>query len=135
MIEVKRGGRIINMSSASGKQGYARTAAYCASKFAIVGFTQVLALELAPHRITVNAVCPALVDTERVDCFADSQAPQNVSASEFRAEHVRQTSAATPLGRIAHPSDVANVAAFLASSESDFLTGLAITVAGGAVMS
>lgn len=135
MIEAKRGGRIINMSSASGKLGYARTAAYCASKFAVIGFTQVLALELAPHRITVNAICPALVDTERVDCFADSQAPQNVSASEFRAEHVRQTSANTPLGRIALPSDVANVAAFLASSESDFLTGLAITVAGGAVMS
>jgi NAD(P)-dependent dehydrogenase (short-subunit alcohol dehydrogenase family) len=134
MIEAKRGGRIINMSSASGKLGYARTAAYCASKFAIVGFTQVLALELAPHHITVNAVCPALVDTERVDCYADSQAPQNVSVSEFRAEHVRQTSVATPLGRIALPSDVANVAAFLASSESEFLTGLAITVAGGAVM-
>jgi NAD(P)-dependent dehydrogenase (short-subunit alcohol dehydrogenase family) len=135
MIEAKRGGKIINMSSASGKVGYARTAAYCASKFAIIGFTQVLALELAAHRITVNAICPALVDTERVDCYVDSQAPQNVSASEFRAQHVRQTSAATPLGRIAIPSDVANVAAFLASSESDFLTGLAISVSGGAVMS
>jgi meso-butanediol dehydrogenase / (S,S)-butanediol dehydrogenase / diacetyl reductase len=85
MIEAKRGGRIINMSSASGKVGYARTAAYCASKFAIVGFTQVLALELAPHRITANAICPALVDTERVDCYADSQAPQDLSVSEFRA--------------------------------------------------
>ena len=63
MIAAKRGGRIINMSSASGKMGYARTAAYCASKFAIVGFTQVLALELAPHGITANAICPALVDT------------------------------------------------------------------------
>jgi meso-butanediol dehydrogenase / (S,S)-butanediol dehydrogenase / diacetyl reductase len=135
MIEANRGGRIINMSSASGKVGYARTAAYCASKFAIVGFTQVLALELASHHITVNAICPALVDTERVDCYADSQAPQDVSASEFRAQHVRQTSAGTPLGRIAIPSDVANVAAFLAAPESDFLTGLALTVSGGAVMS
>jgi NAD(P)-dependent dehydrogenase (short-subunit alcohol dehydrogenase family) len=135
MIEAKRGGRIINMSSASGKVGYARTAAYCASKFAIVGFTQVLALELAPHRITANAICPALVDTERVDCYAEAVAPQSASASEFRAQHVRQTSAATPLGRIAHPSDVANVAVFLASPESEFLTGLAISVSGGAVMS
>jgi len=135
MIEAKRGGKIINMSSASGKLGYARTAAYCASKFAIVGLTQVLALELAPHRITVNAICPALVDTERVDCIADALAPPGVSASEFRAQHVRQSSAATPLGRIAIPADVANVAAFLAASESDFLTGLSISVAGGAVMS
>jgi meso-butanediol dehydrogenase/(S,S)-butanediol dehydrogenase/diacetyl reductase len=83
----------------------------------------------------VNAICPALVDTERVDCYAEAITPQSGSAPEFRAEHVRQTSAATPLGRIAHPSDVANVAAFLASSESDFLTGLAISVSGGAVMS
>jgi meso-butanediol dehydrogenase / (S,S)-butanediol dehydrogenase / diacetyl reductase len=135
MIEANRGGRIINMSSASGKVGYARTAAYCASKFAIVGFTQVLALELAQHRITVNAICPALVDTERVDCYADAVAPPSVSASEFRAQHVRQTSTNTPLGRIALPPDVANVAAFLASSESDFLTGLAVSVSGGAVMS
>jgi NAD(P)-dependent dehydrogenase (short-subunit alcohol dehydrogenase family) len=135
MIEANRGGRIINMSSTSGKVGSARFAAYCASKFAVIGFTQALAQELAPHRITVNAICPALVDTERVDCIAEALAPASVSASEFRAQHVRQSSAATPLGRIAHSSDVANVAAFLASSESDFLTGLAIAVSGGTVMS
>ena len=135
MIQAKRGGKIINMSSVSGKVGSARFAAYCASKFAVIGFTQALAQELAPHRITVNAICPALVDTERVDFIADALAPPSVSASEFRAQHVRQSSAATPLGRIAHPSDVANVAAFLASAESDFLTGLAIAVSGGTVMS
>jgi NAD(P)-dependent dehydrogenase (short-subunit alcohol dehydrogenase family) len=135
MIEAKRGGRIINMSSTCGKVGSPRFAAYCASKFAVVGFTQALAQELAPHRITVNAICPALVDTERVDFIAEALAPPSVSASEFRVEHIRQSSANTPLGRIAHPKDVAAVAAFLASSESDFLTGLAITVSGGAVMS
>jgi NAD(P)-dependent dehydrogenase (short-subunit alcohol dehydrogenase family) len=135
MIEAKRGGRIINMSSTSGKVGSARFAAYCASKFAVIGFTQALAQELALHRITVNAICPALVDTERVDCIAEALAPPNVSASEFRAQHVRETSIVTPLGRIAQPADVANVAAFLASSESDFLTGLAIAVSGGTVMS
>jgi NAD(P)-dependent dehydrogenase (short-subunit alcohol dehydrogenase family) len=101
----------------------------------VIGFTQSLAQELAPHRITVNAICPALVDTERVDCIAEALAPPSISASEFRAQHVRETSTATPLGRIAHPADVANVAAFLASSESDFLTGLAIAVSGGTVMS
>jgi meso-butanediol dehydrogenase / (S,S)-butanediol dehydrogenase / diacetyl reductase len=135
MIEAKRGGRIINMSSTSGKVGSARFAAYCASKFAVIGFTQALAQELAPHRITVNAICPALVDTERVDYIAEALAPPGVSTSEFRAQHVRESSTATPLGRIAQPSDVANMAAFLASSESDFLTGLAIAVSGGVVMS
>lgn len=135
MIETRRGGRIINMSSTSGKVGTARFAAYCASKFAVVGFTQSLAQELAPHGITVNAICPALVDTERVDYVAGALAPPGVSASEFREQHVRESSAATPLGRIALPSDVANMATFLASSESDFLTGLAIAVSGGTVMS
>jgi NAD(P)-dependent dehydrogenase (short-subunit alcohol dehydrogenase family) len=135
MSEAKRGGKIINMSSVSGKVGTARFAAYCASKFAVIGFTQALAQELAPHRINVNAICPALVDTERVDCIAEALAPASVSASEFRGQHVRESSAATPLGRIAQPADVANVAAFLASPESDFLTGLAIAVSGGTVMS
>lgn len=135
MIAANRGGRIINMSSAAGKVGTARFAAYCASKFAVIGFTQALAKELAPHRITVNAICPALVDTERVDFIADALAPPGVSASEYRAQHVRQSSAATPLGRIAQPADVANAAAFLASPDSNFLTGLSIPVSGGTVMS
>ncbi len=135
MIAAERGGRIINLSSVSGKVGSARFAAYCASKFAVIGFTQSLAQELAPHRITVNAICPALVDTERVDDIAGALAPPGVSAAEFRVQHVRQSSAATPLGRIARPADVANVAAFLASPESEFLTGLAVAVSGGTVMS
>jgi meso-butanediol dehydrogenase/(S,S)-butanediol dehydrogenase/diacetyl reductase len=135
MIEAKRGGRIINLSSTAGKVGTARFAAYCASKFAVIGFTQALALELAAHHITVNAICPALVDTERVNFIAEALAPPGVSAAEFRVQHVQQSSAATPLGRIARPSDVANMAAFLASAESEFMTGLAISVSGGTVMS
>ena len=115
--------------------GTARFAAYAASKFAVIGFTQALAHELAAHRITVNAICPGLVDTERVDCIAGALAPPGVPVSEFRAQFVQQCTAASPLGRIATPSDIANMAAFLASSESDFLTGLAIAVSGGAVMS
>src|SRR5215475_3428440 len=83
----RRRGRIINTASIAGKRGGARAAAYCASKFAVIGFTQALADGMAPHRITVNAICPALVDTERVDCIADALAPPSVSASEFRAQH------------------------------------------------
>ena len=135
MVEAKRGGRIINLSSTAGKVGTARFAAYCASKFAVIGFTQSLALELAPHQITVNAVCPALVDTERVDFIAEALAPPSVSAAEFRVQHIQEASFATPWGRIAQPSDVANVATFLASPESEFMTGLAISVSGGKVMS
>src|SRR5215813_4452104 len=68
-LMVSRGtkGRIINMSSNCGKVGYARLAAYCASKFGVIGFTQALAMELAPHGITVNAICPGAADTDRLD--------------------------------------------------------------------
>jgi len=134
MIERGQGGKIINMSSVSGKKGHARFAAYCASKFAIRGFTQALALELAPHRVNVNAICPGLVDTERVDDMAAALAPEGVSTQVYRQQFVDRASSTTALGRIGHVSDVAGMAAFLASPESDYLTGLSIPVAGGYYM-
>jgi NAD(P)-dependent dehydrogenase (short-subunit alcohol dehydrogenase family) len=134
MIERGRGGKIINMSSVSGKRGTARFAAYCASKFAVRGFTQSLALELAPHHINVNAICPGLIETERVDDMAAALAPQGLSPEEYRKQMTSRVTAGTPLGRIGQSSDVAGTAAFLASSESDYLTGLAITVSGGSYM-
>jgi len=134
MIERGGGGRIINMSSTSGKRGVARFAAYCASKFAVIGFTQALALELAPYRINVNAICPGLVDTERVLDIAGGMKPQGTSAENFRDQMRENAARGNPLGRIGRPEDVAAVAAFLASAESDYLTGLAVTVSGGSVM-
>ena len=134
MIERGQGGKIINMSSVSGKKGHARFAAYCASKFAIRGFTQALALELAPHRVNVNAICPGLVDTQRVDDMAAALAPEGVSTQVYRQQFVDRVSSTTALGRIGHVSDIAGMAAFLASPESDYLTGLSIPVAGGYYM-
>jgi NAD(P)-dependent dehydrogenase (short-subunit alcohol dehydrogenase family) len=134
MIERGEGGKIINMSSLLGKQGRARYAAYSASKFAIRGLTQSLALELATHQINVNAICPGLVETERMDDIAAALAPLGVPAEAFRRQMSERVATANPLGRMAQVSDVTHVAAFLASSESDYLTGLAITVAGGAYM-
>jgi NAD(P)-dependent dehydrogenase (short-subunit alcohol dehydrogenase family) len=134
MIERNQGGKIINISSLSGKRGVARYAAYCASKFAVRGFTESLALELAPYRINVNAICPGLIETERVTDIAAALAPPGVSAEEQRQVMIERTAAATPLGRVGQATDVAQVAAFLASAESDYLTGLSITVAGGAFM-
>lgn len=134
MIDRGQGGKIVNMSSTSGKQGSACYAAYCASKFAVIGFTQSLALELAPHRINVNAICPTLVDTERVDYIAAALAPKDVSAQAYRADMIQRVGSVTPLGRVAQGTDVAKMAAFLASSESDYLTGLALSVAGGSQM-
>ena len=138
---INRGGcgKIITMSSVSGKSGSARFAAYAASKFGVIGFTQALAQELAPHQINVNAICPGVVDTERWSYIAAALSSEDISGEEWRAsgrhtEAMRQRDARVPLGRVAIGEDVAKTAAFLASSESDYLTGLAINVAGGSAM-
>ena len=134
LIAQGTGGKIINISSIRGKQGAASYAAYSASKFAVIGLTQSLAHELAPHKINVNALCPSLVDTERVAHLASALMPENLSADEQRAEFARQAKASVPLERLAEGADVANMAAFLASDEAAYLTGLSITVAGGVLM-
>ena len=131
MIKRGGGGKIISMSSRAGKTGTAMYAAYCASKFGVIGFTQSLAQELAQHNIMVNAICPGLVDTERVDYIAAATAPEGQSAIEYRADMVRDRAATVPLGRLAVAADIAKTAAFLASAESDYLTGQSINVAGG----
>jgi len=135
MIQRGGGGKIIVISSNAGKRGRARFAAYCASKFALIGFTQSLAQELGPHRINVNAICPGLVDTERTDVIAAALAPEGESAEEYRVSMVMERAGTAPLGRIAVGDDIARMAAFLASSEADYLTGLSISVSGGTEMS
>ncbi|MEM7344652.1 MAG: 3-oxoacyl-ACP reductase family protein [Chloroflexota bacterium] len=134
MIAQRQGGRIITMSSVSGMKGTARFAAYCASKFAVRGFTQVLAQELAPHGITVNAICPSLIETERVSDMAAALAPSGVSATDYREEMLARSTTFNPVGRMGQPADVARTAAYLCSPEADFLTGLSIPVAGGSFM-
>lgn len=134
MVAAGRGGKIINISSTAGKIGTARYAAYCASKFAVIGLTQSLAQELAPYGINVNAICPSLLATERLDDLAAALAPGNVSAEEHRSVMVERAANLSPLGRMAEVNDVAATAAFLASAEASYLTGLSISVAGGAQM-
>lgn len=134
MITRNQGGKIIIISSGAGKRGIARYAVYCASKFALIGFTQALAQEMAPHRVNVNAICPGLVDTERVDFIAAALASAGQSAEEHRAMMVRERAARVPMGRIAQGEDIARLAAFLASAESDYMTGLSLSVSGGSEM-
>ena len=128
------GGKIVNLASSAGKNGRARFAAYSASKFAVIGFTQSLALELAPHGINVNAICPGLTDTERVYGIASGLKPDDVTTEAYRDTLIEEATSRTPMGRVAKPEDIAQAAAFLASSQSDFMTGLAINVSGGMVM-
>ena len=134
MVARGSGGKIISISSGAGKKGIARYAAYCASKFAIVGFTQALAQELASDMINVNAICPGLVDTERVDFIASALAPDGESSEEHRAMMIRERNMRVPMGRGAVGEDIANMAAFLASNQSDYVTGLSISVSGGSEM-
>ncbi len=134
LITQGTGGKIINMSSVTGKRGSARFSAYSASKFAVIGFTQSLACELAPYQVNVNAICPGLVDTERFGHLASVLMPENLPPDEQLSEYARRSEAAVPIGRLAEGADVAKMAAFLASDEAAYLSGVSITVSGGTVM-
>jgi NAD(P)-dependent dehydrogenase (short-subunit alcohol dehydrogenase family) len=132
MVRQGRGGRIINIASNAAKQASAMGAAYSASKFAVLGLTQASALDLAPYAITVNAVCPGPINTDRMNYWERAKAEeQGITLEEFRAGIVQATGRATPLGRIAEPDDVAHMVAFLASDEASFITGQAYNVNGG----
>jgi NAD(P)-dependent dehydrogenase (short-subunit alcohol dehydrogenase family) len=121
-------GRIINMASISGKRGTARRGAYTASKFGVIGLTQALAQEVAAHGITVNAICPGSVDTSRRE--STSRRERALVEHDPRAPVLTTP----PTGRVARPDDVARLALFFASDQSDHITGQAWNVDGGVVM-
>ena len=132
MIAKGDGGRIINIASDASKRARPNTAAYTTSKFALIGLTQAAALDLAPHRITVNAVCPGSVNTDRLNYWeADQARAKGVTLEEFRASVVADAGKSVPLGRVAESEDVANLVAFLASEDAAFITGQAYNVNGG----
>ena len=132
MVARGEGGRIINIASNAAKQASAMGAAYSASKFAVLGLTQASALDLAPYNITVNAVCPGPINTDRMSYWErDQAAERGMPLEEFRSGVVRDAGERTPLGRIAEAEDVANMVAFFASEEASFITGQAYNVNGG----
>ena len=124
-------GAIVNTASLAGKIGAPLLAHYAASKFAVIGFTQSLAREVGEHGIRVNAVCPGYVRTSMQDREVVWEGKlRNMTAQAVRDEYI----AATPLGRLEEPEDVAAIAVFLASDLSGFLTGEAINASGGVLM-
>ena len=120
LVAAHRPGAIVNISS-SAVRGDPRGVHYSSSKAGIVGLTRAMALALAPHRIRVNAIAPGLTDTAQ---------PRYGNTEEQIAARAREI----PLGRIAQPEEIANVAVFLASSEAGWVTGELIHVNGGFYM-
>jgi NAD(P)-dependent dehydrogenase (short-subunit alcohol dehydrogenase family) len=132
MIAGGAGGAIVNVASMAGKQGRVPYLSdYVASKFGVVGLTQAMAFELAPHGITVNTVCPGYVATP----MQERELGWEATLRGTTEEKVRQLYIDdTPLGRLETPQDVARAVAFLAGPDARFITGEALAVNGGAFM-
>ena len=133
LMRKQKSGVIIQVNSKSGKKGSFRNSAYAASKSGGIGLTQSLALEMAPHGVRVNAVCPGnlldgtLWQDSLFEQYARTQGP---TVEQVKRKYLDQV----PLGRGCSYDDVSNVVAFLASDEASYMTGQAINVTGGQEM-
>ena len=117
---IKQGkGKIINITSIAGQVGFANSSAYCASKGAIINITRELALELAQYKINVNAIGPGVIETDMTKDLLEDKATKETLLANI------------PLSRIGKPEDIANAALFLASDNSDYITGITLFVDGG----
>ena len=119
MVEAGNGGRIVNLASILSFQGGVRVPSYTASKHGIVGLTRLLANELAPHGITVNAIAPGYMETD------------NTEALRNDADRSRQLIDRIPLGRFGRSDELATAVLFLAAPASSYVTGSVVTVDGG----
>ncbi len=122
-MQAQGGGAIVNVASINAIRGNLELTAYGASKGGMTGMTRVMAMELAPDNIRVNALCPGAVDTPMNDRYLASVADPEATMEMLVAKH--------PLGRIATADDVAWAALFLASDRASFITGVSLPVDGG----
>ena len=130
-FKAKGSGVIVNTASLAAKVGAPLLAHYSASKFAVLGWTQALARELAPLGIRVNAICPGFVQTSMQEREVAWEATlRGVAPERVVQDYIGQT----PLGRLEQPEDVADVAVFLCSDSARFMTGQGINVTGGVYM-
>jgi meso-butanediol dehydrogenase/(S,S)-butanediol dehydrogenase/diacetyl reductase len=132
MIKQGKGGKIVNTASIAGRQGYDNIAPYCASKFAVVSLTQSGARALAKHKITVNGFAPGVVNTplwEQLD-----KDLMGIGASQRPGQAIQEFSAGILLGRSASPADITGTTTFLASPDSDYMTGQILVIDGGMVL-
>lgn len=131
MVAQGQQGSIINLASQAGHRGEALVAHYCATKAAVISYTQSAALALAPHKIRVNAISPGVIDTpmwKTVDALFAKYEGKEIGQKK------REVGEAVPLGYMGDPSDVARAAVFLASEQSAYMTAQTIGVDGGNVL-
>ncbi len=130
MIARKRG-RIVNLASTAGKWGSRNQSAYNVSKHAVVGLTRCLALEMAPHNIGVNAICPWVVDTDMATSFiAEHASAAGITVEQTAANFL----AGVPIKRYIQPTEIAHLAVYLGADESSFVNGQAWTIDAGYTM-
>jgi len=125
-------GSVINLASQAGRRGEALVSHYCATKAAVISYTQSAALAMAPHGIRVNGIAPGVVDTPMwasVDALFAKY--ENLAIGEKK----KAVGLAVPLGRMGRPADIAGAAIFLASDEAGYITAQTLNVDGGNVMS
>ncbi len=132
MIAQGEGGKIINTASIAGRQGYAEFAPYCASKASVISLTQAAAREFAKHKITVNAFAPGVVVTPLWDGLEQDMMDKGVI--KRKGEFIESFSSSILLGYPSHPGNIAGIAAFLASADSNYITGQVIMADGGMVL-
>jgi meso-butanediol dehydrogenase/(S,S)-butanediol dehydrogenase/diacetyl reductase len=131
MIARGDSGRIVNVSSQAGKRPFPMLGAYCAAKAGVILLTQVLATELGPSGITVNAVCPGTVDTDLIN--KDHQFEQLIAAMT-EGGLAAWIGREIPVGRLESAEDVAAAIALLMSDDAAYITGEALNVSGGQTM-
>jgi len=134
MVARGEGGRIVILASLAGTHGVAGSAAYCAAKYGVIGLTKSLALELAKYKINVNAINPGMIITNlRDEAFAKMAEAQGITWDEARERDYQMISANIPMGRLGTPEEVADLAFFLVSDMSTYITGETIGIGGGAI--
>ena len=134
MIAQGEGGRIVLIASMAGMHGVAGSAAYCASKYGVIGLVKTLALELGPHKINVNAINPgAIITNLRDEAFATMSKEQGITRDEAREKDYQKMGANIPLGRLGTTDEIADLAYFLVSDMSTYITGEAIGIGGGLI--
>jgi NAD(P)-dependent dehydrogenase (short-subunit alcohol dehydrogenase family) len=134
MIQRNQGGKILIFASMAGTHGVKGSSAYCASKYATIGLVKSLALELAPYHINVNAINPGAIITNLRDAaFAKMAQEQGISWDEARERDYKMMSANIPWGRLGTVEEVADLALFLVSDQSNYITAETIGITGGLI--